>query len=452
MGLTAAGIGSGLDINGIVESLVNVEKAPKVALFDKQQGELTTEISAIGALKAAMESFQEKLQALQDEVTYNSSKVTQSNKDYLTATVAEGVAASSYSIEVNQLATAHKLASVPLTSAESIPGAGFLKISSGEETFQVDLTWSDSLQDAADLINNSEQNSTVTAAVISSDDGARLVLTSKETGTANNITVIPRGSDNLKAAFDAINMTDIAAQDAQLLIDGFAVTSSSNTVENAINGVTLDLKQAALGEATKVTISADNGKTTTAVKEFVDSYNELISTMSSMSGYDSETGDAGVLQGDSLIRTFQSQVRNSLFKSFSDGGEDKILSHYGISLDEFGKMSLDTAKLNDTLETSPNKVQHFFAAEDSGFAAHLHSVVDVYTQTGGLLDSRDQTLDIQMERIEDSRVALDRKMVSYEARLYAQYSAMDLLVAQLNTQGSFLASRFDSLPGMVKSN
>ncbi|NMH65549.1 flagellar filament capping protein FliD [Shewanella salipaludis] len=452
MGLTALGVGSGMDIGGIVSALVNAEKAPKEAQFNVDEGKLNTQISAIGSLKSAMSEFLDKLKPLSDIKTFTGFKSKLSNKDFLTATVNPEAVAGSYKLVVEQLAESQKQGSTAVADVTAPIGSGSLNFAVDGKSFDLAVAATDSLQDIMKNINAAEDNVGVTATIINGDAGAQLVLTSNKTGTANTVQVTAT-DDAGTALNDTFAMTELqSAKDAIIYVDGLKVTSDSNDIENAITGVSLTLTDADVAKSTTLTVEPNRETSKTAIKDFVTSYNEMMKTMSGMSGYDPNTKKAGVLQGDSLIRSIQSQLRGVMSASGDNGSGEIMLASMGIKTTREGLLEIDDTKLTEVLKTNANAVADFFTTEDTGFAAKVKGVADTYTQSGGILDSRDESLDKQLSRIKDSRESLALKMSAYESRLLKQYNAMDLLVGQLNTQSSMLAQRLDSLPGLVNKN
>ncbi|QSX32730.1 flagellar filament capping protein FliD [Shewanella avicenniae] len=453
-GVSATGLGSGLDIGSIVSALVNAEKSPKTAALNADQAEATSKISAIGSLKSAISSFVDSLTNLGKAETFGGYSTKRSNFDYFTATASEAAAAGSYKIQVDQLAESQKLATGIVTDVTEALGSGSLGFTVDGDSFSVDIDGDDSLQDIVSKINEAEDNVGVTATIINGDAGAQLVLTSNETGTANNITVAAT-ADLVGSKLDTLfnNMTEIQpAKQATVYIDGLLVTSNSNTLDNAITGVTLDLTDADPNETTTLTVSANTSKPKEAIDAFVEAYNEMMTTVKNLSSFNADTETGSVLQGDSTIRSIQSQFRTAISSMFDTGDGTMALTNFGISTTREGTLEVDSDKLDDALKNNAVGLTQFFTAEDTGFAARLSAIGESYTQTGGILDSRNESYERKLDRIADERERLDRKMAAYESRLTAQYNAMDLLVGQLNTQSSTIQARIDSLPGLVRNN
>ncbi|MGS0726103.1 flagellar filament capping protein FliD, partial [Shewanella sp. 0m-11] len=315
MALTATGIGSGLDINTIVGVLVDAEKVPKEAIFDKTEKTIEAKVSAIGTLKSQLSTFQDALEKLSDPASLNIRKVSTGDSSYFSAVADKNAQSGSYQIQVEQLATFHKVAGTNVADASAALGQGKLDLSVNGKAFSIEVEAGDSLEAIAKKVNDSADNSGVTATIIKSDGGSRLVFSSDESGTDNQVTVSATDTvgTGLNDMFGAGNLTELqAAQNAIVHIDGQKVTSQSNDVENAIAGVTLSLTDADVAKTSTLKIEQDNEAVKDNVKGFVDAYNTLIDSINKLSSYDVEKEEAAALQGDSMIRSIESQLRNMI--------------------------------------------------------------------------------------------------------------------------------------------
>lgn len=452
MALTATGIGSGLDINTIVGVLVDAEKIPKEAIFDKTEKTIESKVSAIGTLKSKLSTFQDALEKLSDPNALNIRKVSTGDNSYFTATADKNAQSGSYQIQVEQLASVHKVAGVNVADPAAAVGQGSLDLSVNGKAFSVAIEAGDSLEDIAKKVNESADNSGVTATIIKSDAGSRLVFSSDESGTDNqvNVTATDTVGSGLGDMFGAGNLTELqAAQNSIVHIDGQKVTSQSNDIENAITGVTLSLTEADLAKTSTLKIEQDDEAVKENIKGFVDAYNTLIDSISDLSSYDVDKKEAAALQGDSMIRSIESQLRNTISNRVSVDGESIALYDIGIETDRYGKMSIDDTKLDKVIAEDMGSIENLFASPDSGIANRLDTLVDSYVKTGGMIDSRNNALTGDKQRLEDQRESFTRKMDLLQARLFKQFNAMDLVVGQLNQQSSSLADRLNSLPGVV---
>lgn len=454
MGLTSVGIGSGMDIGGIVTALVNAESAGKTAKFDVTEGKLNAQISGIGALKSAMSEFNDKLKTLTKSETFGSQKVTTSTKDYLSATVDKTAVSGSYQVKVEQLAQSQKVGSAVVTNTTSPIGEGSLSIKVGSGTaFNIDVSATDSLTDIMNKINKSDDNTDVTATIVNGELGPQLVLGSKKTGEDNLVSVTATDSGAGTGLSDTFTMSELTpAKNAIVHIDGVKVVSQSNSLDKAITGVSLTLTAADINKTTTLTVSKDTATTKTAIEGFVESYNSLMKTIKDLTGYNPDTKKAGILQGDALPRSIQSQLRGMLSSGFETSDGTQMLANLGIKTTREGLLEIDSTKLTESIKNDKGTIAELFATEDTGLAAKMSSLVDTYIKSGGVIDSRDSSLDEQVSRIADSRVQLNTRMAAYSDRLYKQFNAMDLVVANLNSQSNMLLSRLDSLPGVVRQN
>ena len=455
MGLTSVGLGSGLDINGIVSALVTSEQAPKVAQFNAKEGAINAEISALGSLKSSLSEFKSSLSFLSKTDSFDSQSVSLSKSTYLSATVSNNAVSGSYNVAVEQLAVSQKVGSAAVSDVTAALDEGSLNFAVDGNSFDVAVTTEDTLQTLVSKINSAKDNVGVTATIVNSDAGAKLVLTSNKTGTANNITVsaTDTGTGTGTVLADTFAMTELQpAKDSIIYIDGLKLTSSSNKVEGAIDGVTLNLKDADIDKPTTLTVAQNTSSIKTGIKSFVEAFNSMSKTITDLTSYNAATETAAVLQGDSLPRGIQSQLRGVISSAFSTSDGNLSLASIGITTTRSGTLEIDDEILTAALKNNVTSIKEMFTAEDTGVAAKLDGYLDSYVGTGSIIDSRDSSLDSNLERLSDQREVFARKMAAFEARLFKQYNYMDLIVGQLSTQSSDLQSRLDSLPGLVSQN
>jgi flagellar hook-associated protein 2 len=221
MGLTSVGLGSGLDINGIVKALVTSEKAPKVARFDSTEGAITAEISALGALKSTLSKFQESFDFLSKTDSFDSQSASLSKSTYVSASVTNDAVPGSYSLAVEQLAQSQKVGSLAVTDVTAPLDEGSLNFAVDGESFDIAVTTDDTLQSLVTKINAADDNVGVTATIVNSDNGAQLVLTSNKTGSANNMSVTATDTGAGTVLADTFAMTELQpAKDSIIYIDG----------------------------------------------------------------------------------------------------------------------------------------------------------------------------------------------------------------------------------------
>ena len=439
--ITAGGIATGLDVNSIISQLMALERRPLEALEQKESA-FRAQISAFGTLKSALATFSTAMAALQDVSKFQPYAASTSNEARVTATLGEGASPGRFAINTTALASNHKLSSGAYASDAAV-GTGTLNFTVGGESFSVviDAT-NDTLEGIRDAINTASGNSKVTAAVINSTTGARLLLSATDSGAANAITVAITGdgdgSDTNASGLSALSYTAgalrltqrSAAQDAALTIDGIAVSSASNNVSTAIDGVTFNLL--ATGTAT-ITISRDDSAITKAAQDFAQAYNDLRDAIAKLR--------AGDLASDSSLRTIESRLAGVLQTGAGVGGTFSYLTEIGVSRDRYGKMQVDAGRLSDALGTDPAEVIALFTHATEGLPARLQAAAEALTQSDGLIAGREEGLNSRVRLLESQQLRYERRLELVEQRLRAQFTALDTLVSQLQGTGNFLTQQ-----------
>ncbi len=325
--LTSTGLGSGLDINSIVEQLVSAERAPAANRLTQRESKANEELSALGKFKSALATFKDSVAKLTDADTFQGRTVTVEDDEVFTATADSASLPGTYSVEVMNLASAQRLRSIGFGDATSAIGTGTLAITVNGQTANILIsTPANSLNDIRDAINESADNPGVRATIVNASDGAHLIISATETGAANAITIAVSGGDGglaslaYAAGAPANPMLELqAAADANVVIDGFPVTSASNAISDAIDGVTINLASARPGTMLDLSIEYDPEGAKTSVAGFVTAYNKLIDTVTELTRYNVDTRDAAPLLGDATVRGIRDQLRREISSSLDSG-------------------------------------------------------------------------------------------------------------------------------------
>jgi flagellar hook-associated protein 2 len=452
--IISSGVGSGLDVAGLVSKLVQAEGAPKAAQLDQAEAKVQSKLSALGSLRSALASFRDTLTVLKDASKFQGRQATLSTPDFLTASASATAVPGSYSIVVDRLASAHKLQSGDYLAADSIVGTGTLQIATGGETFQVEIdAESNTLAGIAAAINASAASDKVQATVISGSGAARLTITARNTGEDNALTITQSGGDGGLAALvyphSGTGLTQISeALDARAFIDGLLVTSDTNTITGAIAGVDLTLVAGSEGEAAEVAIGYDRTAARATVESFVTSYNALVDSLKKLTSYNAETRQGGPLFGDGGVRNLVDQLRRELSSSVgqADGAYD-TLAKIGITVQLDGKLAVDAADLDAAFTADFDAIGELFGSEDTGLAVKLDALLEPYLAAQGVFDSRTASLKSSIEAIADRREALNQRLLSLQTRYTKQFNALDSLLAQLQGTSNFLAQQLGNLPG-----
>lgn len=475
--VAVTGTGSGLDIDGLVASLVAAEQVPAEARLNAREASLTSLSTSFSSAKAAVSDFEAAANKLALASTF--SQFTTSSSDTTKATISATSSASlgSYQLAVTNLASAQTLASGTFSTTTETLGTGTLTIAIGTpsysgstyssftQTSSVDITIDSSnntLAGVRDAINSAGAG--LNASILKNGDDYQLLLVSEETGISKSMSISVSGdsvgsdiddSGLSKLAFNSSGsqLTQYAAgANANFSINGLAVSSASNTVTDVIDGVTLNLLSAT-SSAITIDVKTDTDTIVADVQAFVDKYNAYASLFKDLTKYDATTGTAGLLQGDSAARSVMSQIRSELGKSVMGlPGSYTSLADIGISIDKSGVMTFAQSTFKTAFAAAPAEVTGVFASTTvsgtavEGVAEKLETLMEGFlVSTTGIFDSRISSLNTQLSAITDDRADLARRMQSLEDRYFAQLNAMDTLLAEIETTGNFLTQQFKAM-------
>jgi flagellar hook-associated protein 2 len=393
MAISSLGVGSGLDISGLVSQLVAAEGQAPLARLDRQEILLQARLSAFGSLKGALATFQSKLQTASNLDAYRSKTTSVGDSSLFTANADSSAAIGSHSVKVEQLAQAHSIATGGFAGIDSTVSTGTLTIEFGTDdagvftpnsgkvaqTLTIDGT-NNTLAGVRDAIN--AEGLGVTASIVFNGTDHQLVLTSNETGEENSI----KATGIAELTYDPENIpgntmtTTVDALDSRAIIDGITVTSNSNSMNDAIEGVSIFLRKVD-ANASSFTVSEDTNQAVSAVKAFVEGYNELMTTVKSISGYDPETETGGPLLGDATVRSIVSQVQR-IISTPVDGldGKYRFIGDIGMATQNDGTLSLNESTLRDAIKDNAIDVGRIFA-EGAGVSDSLLSYVEASDKT-----------------------------------------------------------------------
>jgi len=438
--ISSLGIGSGLDLNGLLDQLQDAERG-KLKPIERQLETQQTKISAYGQLQSALSQFQTASAELNDSALYESLS-TNVGGDAITATADGEAQPGSYNVTVDTLATRGTLASkgvdkldAPQTTAEQTLTFTFGDGASKEVTIGANS----SLEDIRDAINASE-DSGVNATIVNDGTNYRLALSSSETGADASITGFSF-SGTAPFAADTDNTLQ-AGTDAALTVNGIAITSPTNQVEGAIQGVTLNLQEE--GDST-VAVEQNTRAVREAITGFVNAYNDLKGTIGELTSFNAETGVAGELNGDSTVRTVESRMRSILSGGIE--GEFSMLSDIGISLQRDGTLSIDESELDNAIVNNQDALSAFFAgdADESGMAGQLNQGLDQLLGTNGAVKGAITGAENRVESLVERYTRTEKTIEQTISRYRTQFGQLDSMIAQMNQTSSYLTQQFNAL-------
>jgi len=454
--ITSAGLGSGLDIEGLVTKLVSAEGKPATVRLNTKEANLQADLSALGSLKGALSTFQTSVQGLKDLSAFQVRTATSSNVDLFTVAANSTAVAGSFSIRVDQLAQAAKVRSADLAFASdtSLVGGGTLKIGLGATDFTITTDATTTLAGVRDAINQASDNPGISASIIKvSDTDSRLVLTSTVQGAANTLgitatpTISAPGNDLTRLA--TANLIPVQTPlNAIIQVDGQQVTRPGNSFSDVISGVTIALKKADPLKTETLGVAVDKDATKSKVTEFIKAYNSLAETIGGLSSYNAETKQAARLFGDTTLRGVQNQLRQILSNPVAGVTGVSTLAEIGIKTSKSGGLVLDSTKLDSVLASNSEAVGQLFTS-GSGLAKNFDDALKNYLSSDGALSSRVDGVKKQIGGVSNQRGKLNIRLADIETRYRKQFTAMDKILGELQATGSFLNQQLANLPGFT---
>ncbi|MBD9534362.1 flagellar filament capping protein FliD [Stenotrophomonas sp. STM01] len=444
-----AAVGSGLDIPTLVAQLVAAERKPAETRINNQGTKATTQLSALGNIKNSLSSLQSALEAMAKSATNGAYKTSISDTaTSFSATVVTdsngktNATAGTYEVEVVRLAQSQKLSSGAF-GADAKVGDGKLTFAWGEETLDVDIAEGSTLTQIAAAINKAAGGKGVNATIITANDGQHLVMNAVNGGTEGALTVTASGGNGGLSAltWDGTSggMTEnIAPANALVRVDGFERESSSNTITDLLPGVTLTLNKAEEGTKRTLTVAADNSGLKINTQAFVAAYNTTVGLLKSSSAYDATNDKASALTGDSLVRGLQQQLRGEASASMLD------LKALGVTVNKDGTLAFSTTTFDAKVAEDPSAARKLLGS-DGSFTSSLSAMLKTNLGSNGTLTLRTNSLTKQISKLEKDLDDLDARMEKVSARYTAQFTAMDTVVAKMQSTSDYLSQQISAL-------
>jgi flagellar hook-associated protein 2 len=456
--IQSLGIGSGLDIKSLVAQLVAADRSPVESRLTRKASDVAAQLSALGALKGALSGFQSALQPLKTVGQFAARTATSGDQDIFTATTGTTAVAGAYAVEVRQLALPEQLISNAFSGgATAVVGSGTLTLKLGAtSSFSVTLdSTHNTLADIRDAINAASDNPGINATLVYGTGGAQLVLASSDTGAANTIEVSASGGDGglaqLAYAPGATShyTASQTARDAIVVISGVEHHNASNVIDSAIDGVTLTLKASNTGSTASLVVANDQNTALANIRKFVSAYNDMQAQFTTLGKYDAATMKGGPLLGDWLLNSVDfSMVRGTTDRVASVAGSTNSLAAIGITTGSDGLLKIDSTKLTAALQANPAGVASMFGATD-GIAARLDATVEKILASSGAIAARNANLADAQKSISEDSQKLDDQTAVVQQRYLAQFTALDSLMAQLQSTSNYLTQQLANVSSMI---
>jgi len=459
-----------LDVPTLVSQLMAVERRP-IDTLNTRISSYQTKISSFGTLSGLVSGFQSASQNLGN--TLQKLAATPSDPGVLSATAGSTAVPGTYSVNVSKLAQAQGLVAAGQASSSAAIGSGaattvtfdfgtisggtlsngvysgaaFTSNGNGTASITIDST-NNTLEGIRDAINAAGAG--VTATIVNDGTGTpyRLTLSAGSSGVSHSMKITTSGGDG---AIDSLlgydpagaqNLTQtVAAQNADLTVNGIAITSASNTVSEAIQGVTLTLTNTTATPAS-LSVARDTTAINTAASGFVDAYNALASQIKSRSAYGTNGSAGGALAGDGTLRTMQDQLRG-IFNTPASGGTLTSLAEVVIAFQKDGSLSLDSGKLNSAIAANFSDVSNLFSSP-TGFTTRLAAWAKSTLDPGGLIDTRTQSLNNSVKTSNDEIDRLENRMAALQKRYTTEYTNLNLLLSRMNSTSTYLTQQLSS--------
>ena len=472
--ITSLGIGSGLDINSMVSQLVALESRPLTAMRTAASS-LQTQVSSYGQLSSLFGALQSAANKLTGASLWTKSTATSSDDTAVAVVGGSTAAAGSYAVSVQKLATSQTVVSTTsYADASALVGSGSLTLEVGQwdlppmnflpqvgrTPVTLPITASDTLQTLRDKING--LGAGVNAAIVTDSNGARLSLRSSSSGATNGFRLSVADGDGNNADANGLSRFAFnpgggstqmeqkqAAGNAEATVNGIAVVSASNELGTVIDGMTLRLRKESFGTA-DIGVSSDRESVKTAIQGFADAYNTLAKAITEQTKYDPTTKVGGPLQGDSAATGLQRQLRGLLNVSSGASAVFARLADVGLQGQRDGTLSVDSAKV-DSATANLTELKKAFANSDpnnssnDGFARRYAALATQVLGSDGSLSTRTEGLRDRLTRNGEDQTRVSVRVERYQARLVAQYTAMDASLSRLNALSSYVTQQMAAL-------
>ncbi|GME30699.1 flagellar filament capping protein FliD [Pantoea agglomerans] len=469
--ISTLGIGSGLDLSSILDSLQTAEKTALTPI-STQQTAYTAKLSAYATLKSSLTTFQTANTKLNSADLFTATTATSSSSAF-SATTSGTTVAGKYAITVSQLAQAQVLTSAVQSSntaalGDSSVSSRSLAITLKDGTSKSVTLTSDqtSLTGMRDAINNADAG--VTATVIKVSDGSyRLSVSANESGSDNAVSTIAVTGDNTlqgivgydaSASSNAMTQS-VPAQNAKLTVNNVDIENSSNKISDALEGITLNLTALTSGDQS-LTITKDSSKASSALSTWVDAYNTLLDQFNTLTKYTkvdtnttSQDSSNGALLGDSTLRTIQTQLKSMLTNAQSSSTY-KSLSQIGITSDPTtGSLKLDSTKLSAALDKDAAGVKEMIVGDGkTGIAAKIDSKLTDWLATKGIVQAATDGVSKTLNNLTTLYNTTSDRIDADIARYKTQFTQLDLAISKLNATSTYLTQQFDTSSSSTTSS
>lgn len=467
--LSSAGLGSGLDVNGIVTQLLTLERRP-INLLNAGKTKLDTQLSGLGKLQSSLDAVRDAARKLTSTSAWTPTGVS-SNNTSVVASSDGSTPPGNYAVNVTKMAAPQALVSRSFPTPSQVLGTGTLTIELGQwftnppdftpdaGSSAVSITVApgeDTLEAVRDQINEAAPG--VMASIITDANGSRLSIRSRETGELQGFRIEVADDDGTHTdtsglsalAYDARNGSNpmtraTEAANAALTINNIPISSATNSLSNVVDGLSLKITRETTEGAADVAVSRDNDAIKKNITDFADAYNSLVKLMREQTAYNADTKTAGALQGDSMAVGMLSRLRTLAGSSSAATTAFTRLADIGLNPQRDGTLSVDSSKL-DAAVARLDDLKTFFSRDstddsEDGFGTMIRQFADAQTSTDGALTARQEGLRDRIDSMTDRADRMEERITLTERRLREQYTRLDTNMAQLTGLQSYVAQQ-----------
>ncbi len=455
--LTTLGVGSGLDVFKLAQDLTDVEKVPKKESIESDITATEASISGYGLVSFQVGQLQKAFETLNDADELATSTGSSSNTSAISLTSLDGAAATgAYDITVTRLAQEQRMISDEYTATTTtLNSSAFdISIAVGSSTITTTAVTVSTPTPAGVVSAINAASTGVTASLVDTGIGGtnyRIILTGP-TGSEGAFTM----TSTPDLGFGDSGNTLQAAQDSIINFDGLTVTRSSNEISDVIAGATISLTETT-STAVRLNIVSDRTTLKTNLENVVTAYNDLNTLFTELTAEGSEAELGGALADDtSLVRYLKSQIRSALFAdSSTTSGSVSALRDLGVSIDKTGNLTLNETTYDAVVASSYDDVvmmlsantsdQNLFGTESKGLSQDIATILEDFSDSTGVLTTRTSNAEGSLQDYKDELVKLEARMEGVYQRYLTQFSAMESLIASMDTTKDYLEGQLESL-------
>lgn len=410
----------------IAKEVAYADVATQASQVQKQQADVDAENAGLDALSTSISDFETAVDGLNSAENGVVVNTATPSDESVTASANSEAQPGTYSFYVTQLAQTQQDSFA--MADDTIPAQGTVTLTMGDTAMDIDLASADGDGDGyldgnelVDAINDSDENPGVTATLMKTDSGNTIMLSSDQSGEASAFSVSVSGNSDLQTAVDTTGQTLSSAQDAVIHLgtaDGPQISSSTNTFDDVIPGVSMTFSEVTTDEPVTITVAQDTSASQAQVQIFVDSYNTLVDTIDDLTDVGSGGSSGGVFAGDAGMKSLSNQM-NQIVHAEYDG---KSIVDYGITLDSNGHLTIDSTTFDEAMKEDPEGLTNIFVGDD-GMIAQFDDLMDTYTNSSdGIITSRQQSLDDKQDKIDTQTADLKQTYDQDYERYLSEYT------------------------------